>query len=144
YWISEDNGYFYFYKTRFGSGPILLNMQLPPGTTAINPNILVESTGREETWTIYFGYYRGDVGPANIEDLRTPDGEPLPMSDSKFYNFTGIDGRSALPAVGGIKEEDNSMTVMAMAAAIAIILPVIGVITIRRNRQSSKTDDRIE
>ncbi|MCB9078329.1 MAG: hypothetical protein H6631_12090 [Anaerolineaceae bacterium] len=140
YWVSESNGYFYYYKTRFGSGPILLNMQLPPNATAINPNVLIESTGREDTWTIYLGFYRGNTPPPNIEDLRTPDDEPLPMSDSKFYNFTGIDGRSALPAVGGIKEEKESMPVAALAAIVAIILPVIGIITIRRSRQSNKTD----
>ena len=140
YWVSESNGYFYYYKTRFGSGPILLNLQLPPNSTAINPNILIESTGREETWTIYLGFYRGDTAPPNIEDLRTPDGEPLPISDSAFYNFTGIDGRSALPAVGGIKEEQESRPVAALAAIVAIILPVIGIITIRRSRKSDKTD----
>ncbi|MCB0166211.1 MAG: hypothetical protein KDI79_18415 [Anaerolineae bacterium] len=140
YWVSESNGYFYFYKTRFGSGPILLNMQLPPNTTAINPNILIESTGREETWTIYFGFYRGNTPPPNIEDLRTPDDEPLPVSDSAFYNFTGIDGRSALPAVGGIKEERESTPVAALAAIVAIILPVIGIITIRRSRKADKID----
>lgn len=140
FWVSESNGYFYYYKTRFGSGPILLNLQLPPGATAINPNILIESTGMEDTWTIYLGFYRGDTPPPNIEDLRTPDDEPLPMSDSKFYNFTGIDGRSALPAVGGIKEEEESMSVAALAAAIAIILPVIGIVAIRRKKQSNKPD----
>lgn len=140
YWVSESNGYFYYYKTRFGSGPILLNLQLPPNATAINPNILIESTGQEDTWTIYLGFYRGDTPPPDIEDLRTPDGEPLPMSDSKFYNFTGIDGRSALPAVGGIKEERESTPVAALAAIVAIILPVIGIITIRRSRQSDKSE----
>lgn len=140
FWVSEKDGYFYFYKTRFGAGPILLNLQLPPGATAINPNILIESTGLEQTWTIYLGFYRGDTPPPDIEDLRTPDGFPLPMSDSKFYDFTGLDGRSALPAVGGIKEEDKSMPVAALAAIIAIVLPVIGIITIRRNKQSNKPD----
>lgn len=140
FWVSEDNGYYYYYKTRFGSGPILLNLQLPPGTTAINPDILIESTGREETWTIPLGFYRGDIPPPNIEDLRTPEGEPLPLGDSEFYDFTGIDGRSALPAVGGIKEEGNSMSVMALAAVVAIILPLIGVVAIRRNRHSNKPE----
>lgn len=140
FWVSENNGYFYFYKTRFGSGPILMNMQLPPGATAINPDILIESTGLEDIWTVYLGFYRGDMPPPDIEDLRTPDGFRLPTSDSKFYDFTGIDGRSALPAVGGIKEEEKSMPVAALAAVIAIILPVIGIITIRRNKQSNKMD----
>ncbi|MCB0209063.1 MAG: hypothetical protein KDJ52_07030 [Anaerolineae bacterium] len=144
FWISEDNGYYYFYKTRFGSGPILLNLQLPPDATAINPNIRIESTGFSDTWTVYLGFYRGDIEPPDIENLHTPDGEPLPRGDTRFYDNVGLDGKTALPAVGGIKEEQQSMPVMALAAAIAIVLPVIGVITIRRNRQSNKTDDRIK
>lgn len=141
FWVSEKDGFFYFYKTRFGAGPILLNLQLPPNAHPINPNVLIESSGREQTWTVFLGFYRGDTAPPNPEDLRTPDGERLPFGDSTFYENVGLDGRSALPAVGGIKEEKNSTPVIALAAIFAIILPVVGIMRLRKNKRRDQIDD---
>jgi hypothetical protein len=49
FWGSEPDGYFYFYKTRFGKGPIILNLRLPEDAHQVNPNIVIESTGLDET-----------------------------------------------------------------------------------------------
>jgi hypothetical protein len=134
FWVSESNGFFYFYKTRFGAGPIVLNLRLPPDAHAINPNILIESTGFNDTWTVYLGFYRGDVGPEDIASLRTPEGASLPLGDSSFNDIVGLDGRSALPGVGGVTPEEESKPVMALAALMVILLPVAGVWTLRKNR----------
>jgi len=81
FWVSEPDGYYYFYKTRFGSGPIILNLRLPPDAHPINPNIVIESSGKDETWTVFLGFYRGDVPPPDVTQLKTPDGNFLPFSE---------------------------------------------------------------
>lgn len=144
YWITEKDpaGYFYFYKTRFGSGPILLNAQLPPDATPLNPNIRIESTGFLDTWTVYLGFYRGDVEPPPLEELRTPDGQRLPAADTRFYDNVGLDGKTALPAVGGIKEEKSMIPTIAVAAIVIITLPLVGVIWMRKNKGRDDFEDR--
>jgi hypothetical protein len=133
FWISEKDGFFYFYKTRFGSGPILLNLRLGPDAHPINPNVLIESTGAAETWTVYLGFYRGDVGPKDIDALHTPEGYPLPKGDSSF------DGDGSLPGVGGVLEQEVSLPVIALATLVVIILPAAGIVTLHKSR-SKKTD----
>ena len=139
FWGSEPNGYFYYYKTRFGKGPIILNLRLPPDAHPINPNIVIESSGLEETWTVFLGFYRGDVPPPDVTVLRTPDGNFLPFTNSNFDSYksiVGLDGKSALPGVGGVLLEQNSTTVSVLAVLLLIVLPAAGVVTLR-NRQKS-------
>jgi hypothetical protein len=135
FWISEKDGFFYFYKTRFGAGPVVLNLRLPPDAHPINPDILIESTGFLETWTVYLGFYRGDVGPEDVTQLRTPDGFLLPVGDSRFNDIIGLDGKSALPNVGGVLPQEMPLSLMALAALVVIILPIVGVFTVFNHRR---------
>jgi hypothetical protein len=128
FWVSEENGFFYFYKTRFGEGPIVLNLRLPPNAHAINPNILIESTGEDEVWTVFLGFYRGDVAPAQVDQLETPNGNFLPFGDSSFDPQTG------LPGVGGVLPQPTSQPVMALAAVFCLALPIVGVFALRKRR----------
>lgn len=140
FWGSEPNGYFYFYKTRFGKGPIILNLRLPEDAHPINPNIVIESTGLEETWTVFLGFYRGDVPPPNFSQLRTPDGNFLPFSDSRFSSYesiVGLDGKSSLPGVGGELKQDPPVSAGVMAVTVLSILGTVGVITVRQRRRDN-------
>ncbi|MCG3210598.1 MAG: hypothetical protein FOGNACKC_04229 [Anaerolineae bacterium] len=142
FWVSEPNGYFYFYKTRFGKGPIILNLRLPEDAHAINPNIVIESTGFEETWTVFLGFYRGDVAPPRVDQLKTPDGNYLPFTDSRFSSYesiVGLDGESSLPGVGGELPQATSVAVIVLAAAVVLILVGVGVRTLRRPGRSPDT-----
>jgi hypothetical protein len=134
FWGSEPNGYFYFYKTRFGQGPVVLNLRLPRDAHPINPNILIESSGLDETWTVFLGFYRGDVAPEHPDQLKTPDGNFLPFGSSKYESIVGLDGKSALPGVGGILPQDISLPVLALAALLALGLPIAGVFTLYNRR----------
>jgi hypothetical protein len=135
FWGSEPDGYFYFYKTRFGKGPVILNLRLPEDVHPINPNIVIESTGLNETWTVFLGFYRGDVPPPQIDQLRTPGGNFLPFSSSKFSSYdsiVGLDGESALPGVGGDQVKPQSATVMAAAGTLLVLLGMTGIVTLGR------------
>ena len=131
FWGSEPDGYFYFYKTRFGEGPIMLNLRLPEDAHPINPDILIESTGLDETWTVFLGFYRGDVPPPNIDQLKTPNGNFLPFGNTKFESIVGLDGESALPGVGGVLPYETPSSVMAVAAIVLIVLPAAGIFRLR-------------
>ena len=138
FWVSEEpDGFFYFYKTRFGKGPIILNLRLPPDAHPVNPNIVIESSGLDETWTVFLGFYRGDVPPPDVTQLKTPDGNFLPFTNSKFDSYksiVGLDGKSALPGVGGVLSQEDSTVVSVLAVLLLIVLPGAGLITLR-NRQ---------
>lgn len=133
FWGSEPDGYFYFYKTRFGEGPIMLNLRLPEDAHPVNPDILIESTGLEETWTVFLGFYRGDVPPPNIDQLKTPDGNLLPFGNTTYESIVGLDGKSALPGVGGVLPQATSPWVVVLASIMLIALPTAGMYTLRRN-----------
>lgn len=139
FWGSEPDGSFYFYKTRFGEGPVMLNLRLPKDAHQINPDILIESTGLEETWTVYLGFYRGDVPPPDIVALRTPDGKALPRGDTTFESIVGLDGMSALPDVGGVLGHQASPSVMVLAIVVAVVLPAAGLVTLRRYQSGRPT-----
>jgi hypothetical protein len=136
FWGSEPDGSFYFYKTRFGEGPIMLNLRLPEDAHQINPDILIESSGLEETWTVFLGFYRGDVPPPNIDALRTPDGNSLPQGNTTFESIVGLDGMSALPGVGGVLGHQESPPVMVLAIVVLVVLPAAGMVTLRRNQST--------
>lgn len=137
FWGSEPDGYFYFYKTRFGEGPIMLNLRLPEDAHPINPNILIESTGLDETWTVFLGYYRGDVAPPQPDQLKTPNGNFLPFGNTKYESIVGLDGKSALPGVGGVLPQKSSTPVMALAAVVLVVLPAAGFMRLRKNRSGN-------
>ena len=132
FWVSEPDGSFYFYKTRFGEGPIVLNLKLPEDAHPLNPNILIESTGEDETWTVFLGFYRGDVPPPNIDQLKTPNGNFLPFANTRFEGLVGIDSKLILPGVGGELQQETSPFVIIAAALMLIVLPGAGFYTLRR------------
>ncbi len=134
FWGSEPDGYFYFYKTRFGEGPIMLNLRLPEDAHQINPDILIESTGLDETWTVFLGFYRGDIPPPNIDQLKTPGGNLLPFGNTTFESIVGLDGESALPGVGGVLPYKEPASVTVLAAVVLVILTVTGFFTLRKRR----------
>lgn len=116
-WGTDDNGYFYF--DNLGAGGAHVNLQLPPDGHALNPNVLVETSGLTETYTVYLGFYRGDTKPSG--ELKTPDGKLL--SGSKAPGTTSPDG-AALPGVGGTFPD--SYLVIALSAMLLLLLPVAG------------------
>jgi len=136
FWGSEPDGYFYFYKTRFGEGPIMLNLRLPEDAHPVNPDVLIESTGLDETWTVFLGFYRGDVPPPNIDQLKTPDGNLLPFGNTTFESIVGLDGKSALPGVGGVLPQNNSTILLVLAGLVAVVLPAAGLFRLRQKRSS--------
>jgi hypothetical protein len=134
FWVSEPDGFFYFYKTRFGEGPIVLNLKLPEDAHPINPNILIESTGEDEVWTVFLGFYRGDVPPPHVDQLKTPNGNFLPFANTRFEGLVGIDSALILPGVGGELPQETSPIVIVAAALMLIALLGAGFYRLRHKR----------
>ena len=131
FWASEDNGFFYF--DNLGAGPITLNLRLPPDARPLNPDVVIESTSFKETWTARLGFYRGDVGPEDIAELRTPDGSPLPLGDTR-YEGTVEGGITSMPNVGGVLPQDPSLATLILAAVVLVVLPVVSFFKLQQNR----------
>ncbi len=90
FWGSGNEGGYYF--PHLGAGPIVMDLRLPEDAHAINPDVVIFSSGLEETWTVFLGFYRGDVPPPNPTQLKTPDGNFLPfvtLADIKSMNRCG-------------------------------------------------------
>jgi hypothetical protein len=129
-WGTDDNGYFYF--DNLGQGGAYVNLQLPPNGHAINPNVLVRTSGMTDTYTVYMGFYRGDTAPAG--PFKTPGGfllsgmsEPggtLPPDNSAY----GVQ----LPGVGGTFPD--SYLVIGLSALLLLLLPVAGLARLTRGR----------
>ncbi len=156
FWGSEIDGYYYF-PNGFGAGPIIMNLRLPPDAHAINPNVVINSTGLEETWTVFLGFYRGDIPPPDVTQLRTPGGNALPfttLTDLAILSQCGymdlpnvaetvlpvlqppstITGTVEIPNVGGVLPQDRPTAIIALAILLAIVLPTAGILKIRRKK----------
>ncbi|RME73676.1 MAG: hypothetical protein D6784_11555, partial [Chloroflexi bacterium] len=154
FWGSEPDGYYYF-PNGFGAGPIVLNLELPPDAHAINPNVIIHSTGLDETWTVFLGFYRGDTPPPDVTQLKTPGGNFLPfptLEDLELLSQCGymdlpnvakevmpvleppstVSPTVNMPNVGGILVQPLSPGVLAMAVVLAVALPAVGLWTLRR------------
>lgn len=146
---SDDKGN-YFFPT-LGAGPIVLNLRLPPDAHPVNPDVAIFSTGLEETWTVLLGYYRGDVPPPNITELRTPEGNYLPFFTLADYEklaecgYTGLPSldstgetnakdiqKAAMPSVGGIIPADQALAPFILALVLVIGLPAAGIFTLKQ------------
>jgi hypothetical protein len=161
FWGSEPDGY-YYYPNGFGAGPIVINLELPRDAHVINPNVIINSTGLEETWTVFMGFYRGDAEPPDVTLLRTPDGNALPFStlqDLEILSQCGFKdlpqvAKSILPVivppstvsptiempnVGGILAQPPSVAVVVLAAALAVALPAVGLLRLRRRKKESSS-----
>lgn len=155
FWGTEYNGY-YYYPNGFGAGPIILSLKLPRDAHPINPNVVINSTGLEETWTVFLGFYRGDVAPADVTQLRTPNGNYLPFTTLEDLETLSRCGYMDLPAVaqsvlpdvappgsaisptiqipnvGGTLPQEQSSTVVVLAIILAIALPIAGFLKLRQ------------
>jgi len=134
FWGSAPDGSF-LYANTFGEGPIMLNLRLPEDAHPINPDILIESTGLDETWTVFLGFYRGDVPPPNVDQLKTPNGNFLPFGNTKFESIVGLDGKSALPGVGGVLPDEVPFSVIVLAAVVLVVLPTAGIYKLRHRSE---------
>lgn len=155
YWGSAEDGSYYFPKG-FGAGPIILSLRLPRDAHAINPNVVINSTGLEETWTVFLGFYRGDVAPTDVTQLRTPNGNALPfttLQDLETLSRCGymdlpdvakevlpvlappgstVSPTIQIPNVGGTLPQERPTTVVILAVIFVIALPIAGVLKLRR------------
>jgi hypothetical protein len=157
FWGSGDDGY-YYYPNGFGAGPIVINLDLPRDAHPINPNVIINSTGLEETWTVFMGFYRGDVPPADVTVLRTPGGNALPFStlaDIETLSQCGyqdlprvaksllpeleppstISPTVEMPNVGGTLPQVTPTSLIILAITLVIGLPAAGAITLWRKKQ---------
>lgn len=150
FWGSNDEGYYYF--PNLGAGPITIDLQLPKDAHPINKDVVIFSSGLEETWTVFMGFYRGDVPPPNPTQLKTPGGSYLPfvtLADIEAMSACGsselpeVAGDAALPVgvigvseagmpnVGGILEKSQNWTVLITAILMLSLLGAAGIYTLR-------------
>jgi hypothetical protein len=121
-WGTDDNGHFYF--NNLGQGSALVNLQLPPNGHAINPNVLVHTSGMTDTYTVYLGFYVGDQVP--LGELKTPDGKSLTSINEQTVTLpptTTPDG-TVMPDVGGTFPD--SYLIIGLTAILLLFLPVAG------------------
>jgi hypothetical protein len=134
---SEKDGSYYFDK--LGAGPVTFNLRLPADAHALNPNVTVITTGFYNTTSgIYLGFYRGDMSPPDITIVGAPDGVPLPPANFTF-DLEDSDGDSlsdltGMPSVGGVLPPQQPFYIIALAIILLVILPLAGVLKLRRNR----------
>ncbi len=150
FWGSGEEGYYYF--PNLGAGPITIDLQLPKDAHPINKDVVIFSSGLEETWTVFMGFYRGDVPPPDPSKLRTPDGNHLPfvsladieaMSKCGSSELPEVAGDAVLPLgvvgvseagmpnVGGVLEESQNWTVLITALLMLTLLGAAGFYTLR-------------
>ena len=121
-WGTDDNGHFYF--NNLGQGSALVNLQLPPNGHAINPNVLVSTSGMTDTYTVYLGFYLGDQPP--LGELKTPDGKSLTGINEQTVTLpptTSPDG-TIIPDVGGTFPD--SYLFIGLTAILLLFLPLAG------------------
>jgi hypothetical protein len=121
-WGTDDNGYFFF--NNLGAGLAHVNLELPPDGHAINPNVVVNTSGLTDTYTVYLGFYLGDKPP--VDSYTTPDGKPLTAVSAQTVTWeptTTPDG-ALISDVGGTLPD--SYLVIAMSAVLLVLLPMAG------------------
>ena len=156
FWGTDEDGYYYF-PNGMGAGPIIVTLRLPPDAHAINPNVVINSTGLEETWTVFLGFYRGDVEPPDVTQLRTPGGNYLPFTTLADLEILSKCGYMELPSVakevlpelpppgapgegvempnvGGTLPPNQSTMVIVLGVTLAILLPAAGILRLRQQR----------
>ena len=121
-WGTDDNGYFYF--NNLGAGKARVNLQLPPYAHPLNPDVIVETSGMTQTYTVYLGFYLGETAPKG--PFNTPDGMPLSgLTGAKVVTFPSPTPSGAeLPNVGGVLPD--SYLVIALSAVLLALLPLAG------------------
>ena len=139
---SDKDGSFYF--DNLGAGPVTFNLRLPPDAHQTNPNITVVTDGLPNTTRgIYLGFYRGEVPPPDLEALVAPDGVPLPLANYTYDEYIASDTDpfsgdvTGMPSVGGVLSRQPSIYTIALAVVILVVLPVAGVLKLRRTRSDN-------
>jgi hypothetical protein len=129
-WGTDDNGYFYF--NNLGQGSALVNLQLPPNGHAVNPNVLVNTSGMTQTYTVYLGFYMGDHPP--LGELKTPDGRSLTGINEQTVTLppTTTPGGAIMPDVGGTLPD--SYLIIGFSALLLLVLPAAGLAELARRR----------
>lgn len=136
--VSEKDGSYYF--DNLGAGPVTFNLRLPPDVYALNPNVTVVTNGFFNTTSgIYLGFYRGDIMlPPDITVISAPDGVPLPPANFTFEDSEGsndsISDLTGMPSVGGVLPRQQSLYIIGLAIILLVILPLAGVLKLRRTR----------
>jgi hypothetical protein len=131
-WGTDDNGHFYF--NDLGAGVAHVNLQLPPNGHAINPNVMVETSGMTDTYTVYLGFYVGDKPP--VDSYTTPDGKSLTGVSAETVTVppdTTPDG-TIMPDVGGAPD---SLLILGLSAGLLTLLPLAGWSELARKRAHS-------
>ncbi len=121
-WGTDDHGYFYF--NNLGEGAAYVNLQLPPNGQAINPNVLVQTSGLTKTYTVHMGFFVGDAAPTG--PFTAPDGTPLTGSGGApiVAPPEASPDEAPLPDVGGTLPD--SFLVIGLSVALLLLLPVAG------------------
>ncbi len=126
-WGSEKDGTFFF--PNLGAGPVVLSLGLPGDAHPINSDLVVKSSGREETLSVFLGFYRGDLPAPNAAQLRLPGGS-LPFAaqeDIVLANECGL----PMPNVGGVRPAGQPLWMMFLAAALLVLLPAGGLMQLK-------------
>jgi hypothetical protein len=136
---SDKDGSFFF--ENLGAGPVTFNLRLPPDAHPLNPNVTVVTNSFNSVTTgIYLGFFRGDKDlPPDVSTVQTPDGALLPPANFIYEDLPGsgyasLGELSGMPNVGGVLPPQQSTYVLALAAVILVVLPLAGIIKLRRNR----------
>jgi hypothetical protein len=128
-WGTDDNGYFFF--NNLGEGPAYVNLQLPPNGHAINPNVLVNTSGMTDTYTVYLGFYVGDQPP--LGELTTPDGRSLTgINEITVTELPDSTSGTVMPDVGGVFPD--SYLIIGLSALFLVSLPMAGMSRLVRRR----------
>jgi hypothetical protein len=134
-WGSEDDGQYFF--NNLGAGPVTLNLRLPPNAHPINPNITVWTTSfPDDLWEVDLAFYRGNIPPEDIDFLQLPlDHKRAKLIPGEtMMEFDENDEISIIPNVGGVLPPNTSISTIALAAVILVILPTVGILRLRRRR----------
>jgi len=137
-WGSEKDGLYFF--NYLGSGPVTLNLRLPPDAHPINPNITVMTEGLPEVWEVDLAFYRGDYPPPDIDEIILPHDHPrrkLVPPDTIIETDEETGQIVEMPNVGGVLPLEQPIATITLAALILIILPTAGILTVRRKRAGS-------
>ncbi len=135
-WSTDDNGHFFF--NNLGEGPAHVTMQLPSDGHAVNPDVIVETSGEDDTYTVFLGFYRGNIVPA--ASFRTPDDQMLTgVVETPKPGATPSDGAS-IPGVGG--DFPDPYHESWLSAALLLLLPAAGLMAVARRRTQVRVLNR--
>jgi hypothetical protein len=131
-WSTDDNGHFFF--NNLGQGTAHVKMQLPPDGHAVNPDVVVETSGEDDTTTVFLGFYRGNTVP--VATFRTPEDQMLTgVVETPEPGATPSDG-VAIPSVGG--DFPDPYHESWLSAALLLVLPAAGLMAVARRRAEVK------